>query len=220
MTGGRGLNGFALKMIAMASMAVDHAGYVLFPQHRILRYIGRLAFPIYCFLLVEGLFHTRDVKKYLGRLFVFSLISEIPYDLAFYGTIFYPQKQNVFLTLFLGLLLIAFLQREGRALLRLLAAGCCISVAWWLGTDYGGFGIMMILCFYLFREREVAKCLSFSAVTLLMRNSIQNYAILAMVPIGLYNGERGPGMKYGAYLFYPIHLLALYAIDLAWFQGG
>ena len=78
-----GLNGFVLKCIAMVCMLIDHTGAVLFPQYRILRIIGRIAFPIYCFLLVEGAMHTRDIRKYELRLLGFALVSEIPFDLAF-----------------------------------------------------------------------------------------------------------------------------------------
>ena len=96
-----GVSGSALKCIAMASMLTDHIGYVLFPQYLILRMIGRLAFPIYCFLLVEGAMHTGNIRKYEIRLLAFALISELPFDYAFYGGIRW-ESQNVFLTLLFG----------------------------------------------------------------------------------------------------------------------
>lgn len=105
------LSGFTLKCIAMVTMLIDHIGYVLFPGYVIFRIIGRLAFPIYCFLLVEGAVHTSNWKKYLGRLFLFALISEIPFNLAIGGKLWYPASQNVFFTLFLGLLAILLLQK-------------------------------------------------------------------------------------------------------------
>ena len=91
-----GLNGFVLKWIAMLTMLVDHVGAVLFPHLVLFRIIGRLAFPIYCFLLVEGAVYTSNWRKYLGRLLAFALISEIPFDLAFRGRIFDWSSQNVF----------------------------------------------------------------------------------------------------------------------------
>lgn len=104
------LSGFTLKCIAMVTMLIDHMGYVLFPGYVIFRIIGRLAFPIYCFLLVEGAVHTSNWKKYLGRLFLFALISEIPFNLAIGGKLWYPASQNVLFTLLLGLLAIRLLQ--------------------------------------------------------------------------------------------------------------
>ncbi|MBQ2453108.1 MAG: hypothetical protein II497_01520, partial [Lachnospiraceae bacterium] len=98
------MTGTALKLIAVVSMLIDHTGDVLFPGQLWLRYIGRLAFPIYCFLIVEGFIHTRNVMKYMARLLVFGIVSEIPFDLAFFGEISYPGYQNVFWTLLLGLM--------------------------------------------------------------------------------------------------------------------
>ena len=113
----RGLSGSALKWIAVISMLVDHAAVVFFVASRevgrpllsadlyiVLRCIGRLAFPLYAFLLAEGFFHTRSVEKYLLRLFLFGVMSEIPFDLAFRGVWLEGTYQNVYFTLALGLL--------------------------------------------------------------------------------------------------------------------
>ena len=127
-----GLSGTALKYIACITMLIDHIGAscieagILLPAlaagaascggipvstllaaDRVLRYIGRLAFPIFCFLAVEGFLHTHDVKKYVRRLLLFGLLSEVPFDLAFFRTPFAPQHQNVYWTLALGVLAMA-----------------------------------------------------------------------------------------------------------------
>ncbi len=103
------MSGFLLKLLALVTMLIDHTGHVLFPGVMWMRYIGRLAFPIYCFLLVEGFLHTRDLRKYMGRLAVFAVISEIPFDLAIYGEFFEPAHQNVFITLLFGLMAISIM---------------------------------------------------------------------------------------------------------------
>ena len=101
-----GWNSFWLKMIAITTMLIDHVGAVLLPQYPILRIIGRIAFPIFCFLLVEGFMHTHDVIRYMTRIGLFALISEIPFDLLFYGRILDGTHQNVFFTLFIGLVML------------------------------------------------------------------------------------------------------------------
>ncbi|MEG1773614.1 MAG: TraX family protein, partial [Oscillospiraceae bacterium] len=101
----RGLSGFSLKLIALASMTVDHAGVVLFEQLEWMRMVGRLAFPIYAFLLVEGFVHTRHRGRYCLRLGMFALLSEWPFDLAVFGGAD-MRGQNVFFTLLLGVLML------------------------------------------------------------------------------------------------------------------
>ena len=93
-----------LKIIAIVSMITDHVGFVFFPHELIFRYIGRIAFPIYCFLLTEGFFHTRSIYRYLARMGLFAVLSEIPFNLGLYHVLIYRWNINVFFTLFLGLL--------------------------------------------------------------------------------------------------------------------
>ena len=185
------LDGTVLKLIACLSMFIDHLGAVCFSGMMGFRIIGRLAFPIYCFLLVEGAVHTRNMKKYILRMGIFALISEVPFDLAFYHRLVYTGHQNVFFTLGLGLLAIWFLEHPIEQLdipdvlyklLVIIAAGL---IAEFFNTDYGFTGIAVI------------------------------YAVLALIPILLYNGQRGRQtkvMQYGFYIFYPAHLLLIAAL--------
>ena len=211
-----------LKLIAVVSMLVDHIGAVLLPQYIALRYIGRIAFPIYCFLLVEGYYHTRDVKKYLLRLSCFALLSEIPYDLAFRRMPFYWNKQNVFFTLSIGLAVIALSdwltdKSDRKEMVRIwqaivLMAGCLLVS--YIKSDYTYIGVILILFFYLLHE---SRWQTVFALGILMgmeyfSGSIQWFAVTAAVPILLYNGGKGRSMKYAFYLFYPVHLLVLYGI--------
>ena len=207
-----GLNSFSLKWIALITMAIDHMGMVLFPQYLIFRIIGRLAFPIYCFLLVEGAVHTSNPGKYMRRLLLFAVISEIPFDLAVRGEVFYLGSQNVFFTLAFGLGALLLLKSNLKVWFIFIGILCMIFGAEFLHADYGMGGVLFILVFYLTRTNFFAKIFGFSIVTILLFGGLENYAIVSLLPICTYNGKKGRGMKYFFYVFYPLHLLILYGL--------
>lgn len=214
------LDGTVLKLIACLSMFIDHLGAVCFSGMMGFRIIGRLAFPIYCFLLVEGAVHTRNMKKYILRMGIFALISEVPFDLAFYHRLVYMGHQNVFFTLGLGLLAIWFLEHPIEQLdipdvlyklLVIIAAGL---IAEFFNTDYGFTGIAVICIFYYLRGQPQLKY-PIAAIFLAAMGGVEVYAVLALIPILLYNGQRGRQtkvMQYGFYIFYPTHLLLIAAL--------
>ena len=214
------LDGTVLKLIACLSMFIDHLGAVCFSGMMGFRIIGRLAFPIYCFLLVEGAVHTHNMKKYILRMGIFALISEVPFDLAFYHRLVYTGHQNVFFTLGLGLLAIWFLEHPIEQLdipdvlyklLVIIAAGL---IAEFFNTDYGFTGIAVICIFYYLRGQPQLKY-PIAAILLAAMGGVEFYAVLALIPILLYNGQRGRQtkvMQYGFYIFYPAHLLLIAAL--------
>ena len=207
------LNSFQLKWIAILTMAVDHVGAVLFPGQLIFRYIGRISFPIFCFLLTEGFFHTRNIEKYMIRLGIFALISEIPYDLAFRNVLLEAEHQNVFFTLFLGVLLMYILEKSGEIWIK---ATWIILFSWIAATirsDYGYKAIILICIYYFLRNNLSAKTILGTGWNIFWGNTIQYYGVLATIPICLYNGEKGKSMKYFFYAFYPVHLLILYIVN-------
>lgn len=211
-------------------MLIDHIGAILIPAHSdmylIFRSIGRLAFPLFCFLLVEGLHHTRSVKKYLIRLGIFAIISELPFDLAFSDDIRtgYLLQQNVFFTLFIGLLVIYLMglaekKYKSNPLINgliqssLVAIGCVLATL--MHTDYMFMGILLIVAFYLFRGKKVLLAVSLFLITNFTGFYLEGLATLSIIFILAYNGERGPkGNKYFFYVFYPAHILLLYCISL------
>ncbi len=244
----KGISGSALKIIAIVTMLLDHIGAALLQQplanaafaagaavwepgilikacpslaipYYILRYTGRIAFPIFCFLLVEGFLHTKNLPKYCARLAVFSLISELPFDLAFYRTPVYTRSQNVFFTLLIGLLVIAFHHyctthlsgSSGYILPALgLIAGMLLAEA--LHTDYGYVGVIAISLFYWLRKSRMLSAAA-SCFSLLLSAPLEITAFFAVPLIHLYNGKRGLSLKYVFYAFYPAHLLILYLIQ-------
>jgi len=201
-------------------MLIDHVGAVLFPENMVLRCIGRLSFPIFCFLLTEGARYTRDIRKYMIRLGGFALISEIPYDLAFHGKVVDPGYQNVFFTLLLGLILIYMLERSAELPLKAVEILAVMSAADFLRTDYSFKGILLIAVFYLLRENLWLKTACAAMWNFLWNGSIQGYGALAMLPIAMYNGERGRKMKYFFYVFYPAHLIILFLVHKVLIRTG
>lgn len=206
-----GLNSFQLKCIAVITMIIDHTGAVLFPENMVFRYIGRISFPIFCFLLAEGFFHTRDIRKYMFRLGLFAAISEIPYDLAFRDTVLEFEHQNVFFTLFVGVAMMYALEKSAEWPVQAVEVVLAMWAATFLNSDYRFKGILLIAVYYFLRERKWLRH-GFGAAWNVIWGPTQSWGALATVPLVFYNGEKGPSMKYFFYLFYPAHLLLLYGI--------
>jgi hypothetical protein len=255
-----GISGFTLKMVAVITMLVDHVAatvlermlilagkdvtvYPLVSAHwqeyynfyTVLRGIGRLAFPIYCFLIVEGFLHTRSVAKYAARLFVFALLSEVPFDLAFQKSFWDMSYNNVFFTLFLGLLVIAGIRyvnqqiacaaEDGgisfrsavlRSLLNLVIifAGMALAEVV-LRCDYGAAGILTIVVLYEFRSHPKTAMALAAVLLTVLASELEIVALLDVLLIAFYNGRRGRQAKLVFYAFYPVHLLVLSAICAA-----
>ncbi len=212
------LSANVLKWIAVVSMTIDHMGAVLFPQHLWMRCVGRLAFILYAFLVTEGYVHTHDLKRYLGRLGLLALISEIPFDLLFHRTLFYWPSQNVFFTLVLGLLGIFFMEKAVGKLpvnwgfLSLAPVALMGVIAQMISCDYRYFGILMITVFYIFRKRTLAAFVGIGVIQALM-STIQMFGMAAFLPIALYNGKKGRGgkvLQWLFYFYYPAHMAAIY----------
>lgn len=206
------LNSFTLKIIAVVSMLIDHIGYIFYPGEPIFRAFGRLAFPIFCFLIVEGFHHTRSHLNYLTRLTVFALLSEIPFNLALWGSIFNLQHQNVFITLALGLASIFCLEEMNTKRIYVLPLILTWGAAYVLNCDYGIGGVLLICMYYLTRETPVIRIILCTLILYIFFGSFELYGLISMIPITLYNGKRGPHIKMLFYWFYPVHLLVLYAI--------
>ncbi len=210
----RGLNTFILKMIAIISMLIDHIGHIFFPEVMIFRIIGRISFPIFAYVLAEGFHYTKDVKKYLLRLGLFALLSEIPYDLAIMGSVLEFSHQNVFFTLFFGVLMLYVMSRIKNVIMQYAVVLVAILLCQFLHTDYSNIGVLLVFIFYVFRQRKAEKLLIAGLIFLGLTGGLQLYALLALPLIALHNGEQGPKMKAFFYLFYPAHLLILYLVHL------
>lgn len=232
------INSGGLKLLAMITMLIDHFGaaFLIFYMnigdnrlkyhelYTITRSIGRISFPIFIFLLVEGLYHTRNIWKYLMRLALFCIASEIPFDLAFRRQLFDWQYQNVFFTLLIGLSAIALIRYKSNffkntalpnrffnLLTDLLIAAAAMLLADFLKTDYGWAGILAILTAYWLHSSDLQMwfvCL----VLFFFSSSLELYALFCIPFISHYDGKKGHLPKWMPYLFYPVHLLILWGI--------
>lgn len=231
-----GISSAVLKWIAVVSMVIDHFACAVYnpavlgcslESYRILRGIGRIAFPIYCFLLAEGFFHTRSVWKYLRNLIIFAAISEIPFNMAVFGEVFYLKGQNVYCTLALGLCAMLLLERVSSLCGRvhqvwlIVIQAVIIAVFMLLGekleVDYNWEGIASIIMFYYLKKLQLRKDISAMAGAAAFA-VYEPPAVFSFIPIYLYNGKRGRHMKYLFYAIYPIHLL-LFGLWRFWILG-
>ena len=234
-----------LRGLACIFMLSDHLWATLVPGNMWMTYLGRLAFPIFAFQISEGYRHTSDFRKYAMRLLVFGLISEIPFNLMYAGSAIFPFHQNVMFTLLLGLLSIRAIDtiREtlwsrgsAKSMVKpvLILAGCLLAAA--IGfVDYGFWGVVMMIAFHLLRDFPGAPILLLAAMVYInceafkgmfipvelfghtIEFATQGFAVLALIPIWLYNGKKGRSSKalqYGFYAFYPVHMLVLALIRM------
>lgn len=249
----KGLSGSTLKLVAIITMFIDHFAAIildrylisigilnlnqeniLLPENRtiliiyvidmIMRLIGRLGFPLFCFLLIEGYYHTRSKVKYGMRLAMFALVSEIPFDLGFKSRILEFTYQNVFFTLFFGFIVIwaidawnTWIGKNIEGKLKLLpcipvtiaitAVGAVIVEL--LKTDYAGIGVVTIVLMYLLHKKSNAGSMALGCLWLTVRMPVEFTSFAAVPLVAKYNGTRGLKLKYFFYLFYPVHILLL-----------
>ena len=232
------LTAAVLHIIAMTLMLMDHLWATLLPAREWLTCAGRVAFPIFAFMAVEGYFHTRSFKKYILRMLLFAVLSEIPFDLMYGGTWFYPVHQNVlwtFLLSLLGVWLMEQVRKKGKTWMYLLVCVLVVPAGLVLGTlcmvDYYGAGVLTVFVFYFLHGRkwwcflgqlaalywlnvELLGGLMYPVQLFGMEFELcqQGLALLALIPIWLYRGRQGYHSKpfqYLCYAFYPVHMLLL-----------
>lgn len=230
-----------LHMIAMFCMLLDHMWATVTPGNEWMTCVGRIAFPIFAFMIAEGCYYTRSMKKYILRMFLFALTAEIPFDLMVSGIPFYPYHQNVMWTFLLAMLCIyaaESVKAKGKTWLTFLTAAGVSLLGVIIGfvtmVDYYGAGVLTVLVFWFFRERKPLN-LVIQLVFLWWLNVEvlggyyyplhifgqefeivqQGFALIAFIPILLYRGRQGlhtKGFQYFCYAFYPVHCLVLWLL--------
>ncbi|MBQ2694376.1 MAG: conjugal transfer protein TraX [Clostridia bacterium] len=234
-----GLTSNMLRILAMAFMICDHLWAKVVPGNDWMTYVGRMTFPIFAFMISEGFVHTSNLKKYIFRLLGFALISEIPFNLFYGGNWFYPYHQNVLFTLLLGLLAITLIDKAkkdktAKTITKTVLLLIPICLGAFIGfPDYGFWGFLTVVMFYLFRGFPFAWLLQLIAMILMnivlfegqqilveisgktYEIATQGFAVFALIPIWLYGGKKGKSskiMQYGFYAFYPLHMLIIYLL--------
>lgn len=223
------MSGSTLKVLACVAMFIDHFAKIYlikfdwarmtlfsifgrnFSVVQLMVMFGRFAFPIFAFLLVNGFLHTKDRKRYGLNLFIFALLSEIPFNLLFNNALTFP-KQNVMFTLLLGYLALCCLDYfKGKPLISVFSIVLLYVMTRLIKADYGASGYLFILLLYGLRKEKAIQSLACS-----MLLSMKFMVFLSFIPINMYNGERGfiktRFSKYCFYAFYPLHMLFIYLL--------
>ena len=238
-----GLDATSLRLLALGLMLLDHMWATIVPGNMWMTYVGRLTFPIFAFQVTEGFFHSSDRKQYMKRLLLFGLMAEVPFDFMMVSAPIFIFHQNVMFTLALGLWMIGSLERLRTE--RTLKQGCKTAVVLVLASvlsvvgfvDYGIMGVWTVVIFYLCRGvswawmgQLVAMVLlnivwfkGESLVFMLAGREIwfptQGFAVLSLLLIWLYNGQKGSygkSMQRFSYWFYPVHMMLLHMIRIGW----
>ena len=237
----KGISQEGLKLLACVSMLLDHIGYALvshmpdqLPLYYMLRIMGRIAFPIYAFLLAEGFFRTRSRENYLLRLLFGAVLAEVPYDLMVHGTLTLA-GQSVMVTLTLAFLALWAMEKCGNFYLKPLAALPFLILAELAACDYGWQGVALVAVFAMSRSYSAKNLIRFGGMLVLfetmgsmalqfgnMAVSIQSLGILSMLFIAGYDGRKvttGRGAQWAFYLFYPVHMLILFGLEWLLYGG-
>lgn len=206
-----------MKLLAAAAMLIDHIGILFFPQIAVFRVIGRISFPIYAFLAAEGAAKTHSPRRYLVRLGIAALLSELPFRLAFSVPWSSWPPKNVLFTLLCGVIC-CFVCSAKKPWVTILCTAALAAAVQLSGSDYGAYGVLAVVFFYVLRGEKIGQCAAFSMLTVLQALlagwPLQSFAVFGLIPCALYSGERGRDLRRFFYIFYPAHLVALWAVHL------
>lgn len=220
------MTAFAIKIIAITTMVIDHVGLFFFPDQIAFRVIGRFSFPLFAWLIANGARHTKNINAYLVRLFVFALISQFPFHFAHKLIIPDFFALNIFFTLFLGLVGIKIVRGGNKNFVKVTGVCLLALLAQVTLSDYGATGVLSIVFFYLFFDNFKLVLLSQTFAHLVVWcffafikpgevnfiSFIQPLALYSLAIIPYYNGKQRPKAKYLFYVFYPAHFVVLYAV--------
>lgn len=220
------MNSRCIKIIALVTMTLDHIGYMLYPDIELFRILGRIAMPLFAFLIAYGATKTRNTNKYFLRLFLFAIAIQMSFNI-FEGNLFAYYNWNIFFTLSFGVLAVMFIKRYRYYSIPLVLA--TLGLAYALPIDYGIHGVLLIILFY-FALRHSLLTLKITAVfsiaifclifCLQHWWSTQWYALIATAFIVLFKDQKlkiHPIEKWAFYIYYPLHFIIIFCIGMIWF---
>lgn len=223
------MTSFILKIIGVITMLFDHVGDAIIGKFSFCNLIGRIAFPIFAFQAVQGYIYTKDFKKHMLKLFIFACISQIPFMLFLSTFTEEILTLNIFFTLFLGLLALFVYDKCKNKVLGFLFVILTSIIAYFIHVDYGAFGILLMFCFYFFKDKKGS--MAITTIVLCFLRFVPDiiaspvlwyiyiqcaiFTALSLIFILFYNKNEGPKAKYFFYIFYPLHLLILYFLHIA-----
>lgn len=218
------MSSFVIKLFAVLFMCCDHIGKAFFPNSYFLYLLGVCSFPLFAFQIVQGYLHTSDVKKYLKRLSLFALISQVPFMLFIYKISGNIYKFNIFFTLSLGVLLIYIFDKVPNKIYKILSMLAIFAISIIFPIDYGFWGLLLILSFFILRNNKILFSISYILLCISKYLPLFFYyskpiylyfLICTIIPLCfmlLYNSKQGPKIKAFFYMFYPIHLSIIYLL--------
>lgn len=220
------MTSFVIKIIACFTMILDHIKYAIPSTNNFITvYLGRLAFPLFAFLISEGFTHTSDLKKYYKRLLIFGVISQIPFML--FRTLVGEWKLlNIMFTLLLGLVCITIYEKESRKWISIPAIIIIVILGDLINVDYSWFGVLTVFLIHLLKNKKLLLVILYFPITFIFYYTLIGTAIfkleyllyvictiISLIFVILYNGKQGKKMKNFFYWFYPIHMLIVYGLS-------
>ncbi len=202
-------------------MLIDHVGFLLFPEYDFLRFIGRVSFPLFAFLIAEGFIKTKNVNSYLKRLFIFGIISQVPFFIFDRLAGVQSFNLNIMFSLTLGVIALLLLTSTRNVFLKAFGIIGILAIAYFGQFSYGVYGILTIIASFIFLKRRSTGLTALSILPFLETVRLffmkifflQFFAIFSLIPIYFYNGERGKKIsRWWFYWFYPVHMLVLSGI--------
>lgn len=216
------MSSFILKILACIFMLIDHIGYAFFPKVEILRTIGRLAFPIFAFQINIGFDKTKNKEKYILRMILFTLISQLPFYFFRKLCISNPSHLlNVGATFTLALLILYSFEKIKKPWVKYISTFSIFLLSILLPIDYKWYGVLTVILFYIFRKEKYGIAIFYPILVMLQcmlyKSTFNLPEIYALIPILFYNGKKGKDIKYFFYLFYPLHFIILILIKIFYF---